>query len=103
MGESGAALWWKTVAADYNQTIADLGTSSGVPVIDVYSAFKDRVDCFADESHFNASGHVAAATFIADGLLPYLPWYRVGNREALGVGSLAHYQSDMARQRDHLP
>jgi len=43
-----------------------------VPIVDVYSFFKDRTDLFADESHFTAEGHQLAARIVFDHLRPLI-------------------------------
>lgn len=64
-GASSDPRFWKTFAPDYNQATLAIAAAEGVPVVDVYRAFRDRPDLFADESHFGVEGHRLAAEFIA--------------------------------------
>ena len=63
-GSSPNALWWKNFAAEYNAATMKLGIQETVPVIDVYSYFKDCEECFVDESHFTKKGMLIAADII---------------------------------------
>jgi lysophospholipase L1-like esterase len=61
IGSSPNALWWKNFAAEYNAATMKLAARENVPVIDVYSYFRNCEACFADESHFTEKGmHMAA-------------------------------------------
>ena len=66
-------LWWKNFGADYNRAAARVAEAEGVLLIDLYSFFKPREDLFADESHFTAPGHRAAAEIVRLHLQALLP------------------------------
>ena len=71
-GESPDPLWWKNLAPAYNATILDVGKRDGIPVIDVYSYFRDTPEYFSDESHFTQAGHRRMAEFVYEQLRPLL-------------------------------
>jgi len=66
-------FWWKNFAPEYIKATRQLGAASDVQVIDIYAHFKDREDCFADESHFTTEGHRLAAEIILEEIRPLLP------------------------------
>lgn len=66
-------LWWKNFGADYNRVTARVAAEAGVLLIDLYSFFKPREELFADESHFTAPGHRAAAEIVRLHLEALLP------------------------------
>ena len=72
VGESNHPLWWKNVGADYNTATVEVAIAQQAPVIDVYTAFRDRRGYFADESHFTREGHRLAAELILSELGPLL-------------------------------
>lgn len=72
IGESNQALWWKNVAADYNAATAEVAAAQHAPLIDLYTAFRDRRGYFADESHFTKEGHRLAAELILSQLAPLI-------------------------------
>lgn len=72
VGESNHPLWWKNVGADYNAATVEVASEQKAPVIDVYTAFRDRPAYFADESHFTREGHRLAAELILSQLAPLL-------------------------------
>lgn len=55
---------WKYYGDDYRQATIDVGRETETPVADIYEQFKDKVDLFADESHFTREGHQQAAAII---------------------------------------
>jgi len=67
------SMWWRRFAPLYYEATIEVAENSGVPLIDVYSYFKDKEDYFADESHFNEGGHRLAARFLYDQLSPIIP------------------------------
>jgi lysophospholipase L1-like esterase len=71
-GQIDGPYWWKNWGDDYNVATADVARQTGVPIVDVYSFFKDRTDLFADESHFTAEGHQLAARIVFDHLRPLI-------------------------------
>jgi lysophospholipase L1-like esterase len=71
-GESPDDLWWKNLAPAYNATTLDVGKRNGVPVIDVYSYFRDGREYFRDESHFTQAGHRKMAELVYERLQPLL-------------------------------
>ncbi|MCX6356107.1 MAG: SGNH/GDSL hydrolase family protein [Candidatus Aureabacteria bacterium] len=73
LGESVNTMWWKTYAPAYRDATIDIAKERGVPLIDLYSIFKSREDCFNDEAHFNEKGHREAARIIYERILPLLP------------------------------
>jgi lysophospholipase L1-like esterase len=72
IGKSPNKLWWKNFAPDYVKATIEVGKNHGVPVVDIYSYFKDKDQYFADESHFNEDGHRLAAKIIYDHIKPLL-------------------------------
>jgi lysophospholipase L1-like esterase len=64
VGESTDPASWKTFAPAYREATIDVGREAGVPVIDVYAAFKDHPDLFDDEAHFGVEGHRMAAELL---------------------------------------
>ena len=71
-GQIDNAYWWKNWGDDYNVVTAEVARDTDVPLVDVYSYFKDRTELFADESHFTAEGHELAADIIFDHLKPLI-------------------------------
>jgi lysophospholipase L1-like esterase len=69
--------WWKNFAYDYNAATVKVGTAKGIPVIDVYSYFKNRDEYFSDESHFTEAGHELAGRLVFTDLQPMLEASRV--------------------------
>jgi lysophospholipase L1-like esterase len=65
-------LWWKNFGPDYNAATVEVAEELGLPVIDLYSHFKDRGEFFHDESHFTRTGHLLAAEIIGERLRPVL-------------------------------
>ncbi len=63
---------WKHVAPDYNLATVEVGERLQVPVVDVFSFFKERDALFADESHFTEEGHRQAAAVVFEHLRPWL-------------------------------
>jgi lysophospholipase L1-like esterase len=72
VGSSDDPASWKTHAPAYNAATREIGRDEGVPVIDVYDAFRNRPDLFDDESHFGVEGHRVAAQMIHAELMKYL-------------------------------
>ncbi|MHC4455495.1 MAG: SGNH/GDSL hydrolase family protein [Planctomycetota bacterium] len=64
IGKSPNKIWWKNFAPLYNDATFEVGNRNFIPVIDIYSHFKDKKEYFIDESHFNEEGHRLAAEFI---------------------------------------
>ena len=64
IGKSSNPTWWKNFAPRYVEVTLEVGRRLNVPVVDVHSHFSKRPGLFADESHFNAAGHRAAAELI---------------------------------------
>lgn len=73
VGTSAQPLWWKNFAPAYNRATVAVADELDVPVIDLYTHFKDRDELFADESHFNVTGHRLAAALVIERLRPFLP------------------------------
>jgi len=63
-------MWWKNFAPEYVKATLEVGKNYDVPVIDMYTQFKDKEEYFADESHFNEKGHRLAAKIIYDQIKP---------------------------------
>jgi lysophospholipase L1-like esterase len=63
-GSSTDPASWKTFAPNYNAATIEIGREDGVPVIDVYAAFKEHPDVFDDEAHFGVAGHRMAAELL---------------------------------------
>jgi len=72
IGESSNELWWKNYAPNYVKATIQVGTDYNIPVIDVYSQFKDKNEYFVDESHFNEKGHRSLARIIYNKVEPYI-------------------------------
>jgi lysophospholipase L1-like esterase len=72
VGESNHPLWWKNVGADYNAATVEVAAAQDAPVIDIYTAFRDRRGFFTDESHFTKEGHRLAAELVFSQLAPLL-------------------------------
>ena len=68
IGKSPNAFWWKNFAPKYNAATIELAKDNDVPVIDIYSYFKDKMDFFSDESHFNQRGHRYMAKIIYENI-----------------------------------
>ena len=64
VGESSDPASWKTFAPAYREATIEVGQEAGVPVIDVYTVFKDHPDVFDDEAHFGVKGHRMAAELL---------------------------------------
>jgi lysophospholipase L1-like esterase len=64
VGASTDPASWKTLAPAYNAATIEVGRENDVPVIDVYTAFKDQPDVFDDEAHFGVKGHRLAAELL---------------------------------------
>jgi lysophospholipase L1-like esterase len=71
-GSTTDPRWWKTHAPAYNAVTLETGRAAGIPVVDVYGAFRDTPQYFDDESHFGAEGHQRAAALIYDAIKPLL-------------------------------
>lgn len=63
---------WKSLGPDYNQITREVGAETGVPVVDLYKAFKRRPVLFEDESHFTREGHWEAARYVFSEIQPLL-------------------------------
>jgi hypothetical protein len=66
-------LWWKYFAPDYNSSTIQIAKREGIPVIDVYTYFKDKELYFEDESHFSRMGHMVASVIIYESIFSSLP------------------------------
>ena len=55
---------------DIDAATLNIAREEGVPVIDVYAAFRDRPALFDDESHFGVEGHRLAAELVFEAALP---------------------------------
>lgn len=64
VGENHDPLWWKNFGPQYNAATVQVAEQESVPVIDIYTLFKDDESYFADESHFTGAGHERAARLI---------------------------------------
>lgn len=73
IGASPDGLWWKNFAPAYNALTLEIGRENRVMAIDVHDYFKDKKECFADDSHFNEKGHRLAAGIIRDNIEPLVP------------------------------
>jgi lysophospholipase L1-like esterase len=63
---------WKQFGSDYNEATVRVAEREDVPLIDVYSFFKDRDRYFGDESHFTEDGHRLAAGIVFERLEPLM-------------------------------
>ncbi|HVN24644.1 MAG TPA: SGNH/GDSL hydrolase family protein [Syntrophorhabdales bacterium] len=72
LGESADKLSWKHYAPDYREATIAVAGDYNVPVIDLYSYFKDQDQYFMDDGHFNEKGHRLAAKVIYDQIQPLL-------------------------------
>jgi lysophospholipase L1-like esterase len=66
------AMSWKSFAHEYNTVTAEVAASLELPVVDLYTHFKDRDALFTDESHFNPEGHRLAAEIVYQRIQPFL-------------------------------
>lgn len=73
IGDSPDELWWKNYAPAYKRATFEIAESTGIPVVDVYTYFKDKEIYFVDESHFNKMGHMIAAALIYENISSTLP------------------------------
>jgi len=78
-GPSPSPWWWKNFAGDYNKSTLDVGRDAGVPVVDVYSQFKDCTDCFVDEAHFTEKGLKQMAELIYQTVRGYVTSQAIGS------------------------
>ncbi len=75
-GTSPDKSWWKNFAPGYVAATIEIGRDKrdkGVSVVDLYSEFKDRPECFLDEAHFTKQGHRVAARILCQQIRPLLP------------------------------
>ncbi len=63
---------WKHFGPSYNLATARVAERLKVPLIDIYSFFKEMDELFADESHFTDEGHRRAAAIVFEHLRPFL-------------------------------
>ncbi|MGH9460835.1 MAG: SGNH/GDSL hydrolase family protein [Vicinamibacteria bacterium] len=66
------AMGWKSFAHEYNAVTAEVAASLDLPLVDLYTHFKDREDVFTDESHFNPEGHRLAAQIVYQRIQPFI-------------------------------
>jgi lysophospholipase L1-like esterase len=78
-GSSPDPSWWKNTAPAYNRATIEVGTRTGVPVIDAYAYFEKYPEYFADESHFTEAGHRRMADLVLEQIEP-LPIVRTSLR-----------------------
>jgi len=67
-GPSPTQWWWKNFAHEYNDATIATGAQAGVPVVDIYTYFKDCSDCFVDEAHFTEKALRQMATLIYEAI-----------------------------------
>ena len=72
-GPSPTPWWWKNFAHEYNDATIATGAQTDVPVVDIYTYFKDCTDCFVDEAHFTEIGLRQMATLIYEAIRRDLP------------------------------
>jgi lysophospholipase L1-like esterase len=63
---------WKSFAHDYNAATADVAAKHRLPLVDLYTYFKDRETLFEDESHFTGEGHELAASIVYRHIQPLI-------------------------------
>ncbi len=83
LGGSSDPGSWKSLAPRYREATVEAAAEAGVPLVDLYEAFRERSALFADESHFTALGHRMAAKRVYDAVAPL-----VAERAGLDPGSL---------------
>jgi lysophospholipase L1-like esterase len=74
---------WKSYAHDYNAATADVAAKYGLPLVDLYTYFKDRESLFDDESHFNSEGHELAAAIVYRHIQPLIRRSSAGGGERI--------------------
>ena len=72
IGESPDRFYWKNFGLDYNAATIKVAKDNSVPVIDVYSYFRNKEEYFIDECHFSKAGHDEAAKLIYEKIKIYL-------------------------------
>jgi len=72
-GPPDEELSWKNFAPGYVAATIEIGRNKRVRVVDLYSEFQDRPECFLDEAHFNKQGHRVAARILCEQIRPLLP------------------------------
>jgi lysophospholipase L1-like esterase len=72
MGPMPRLTRWKSFGHDYNAATAEVAEELEVPLVDLYTHFKDRENFFADESHFTDEGHELAAEIVLEHLQPWV-------------------------------
>jgi lysophospholipase L1-like esterase len=70
VGPPESAASWRAAAPDYNAATVEVANELGLPVVDLYTMFRNREPLFADESHFTPEGHRVAAGLVGDALRP---------------------------------
>ncbi len=61
IGAIRGPMLWKNFARDYAVATAEVAAAESVPLIDIYSVFREQEELFEDESHFTEEGHRRAA------------------------------------------
>lgn len=71
-GKMPPVFRWKSFAHEYNAMTAEVAARLDLPLVDLYTRFKDRDELFVDESHFNPDGHRLAAQIVFERIQPFL-------------------------------
>ena len=71
-GKLPPVVRWKNFAHDYNAMTAEVAESLHLPLVDLFTRFKDLDELFDDESHFNPEGHRLAAEIVYQRIQPLL-------------------------------
>ncbi len=71
-GNMPPVIRWKSFAHEYNAMTAEVAKRLDLPLVDLYTHFRDRDELFVDESHFNPEGHRLAAQIVHQHIQPFV-------------------------------
>ncbi len=91
-GKLPQVVRWKSFAHDYNAMTAEVAESLELPLVDLFTRFKDLDELFDDESHFNPQGHRLAAEIVYQRIQPLI--------RGSGLGECLHSVQSDARPDD---
>ncbi len=63
---------WKSFGHAYNAMTAEVAERLDLPLVDLYTHFRERDELFVDDSHFNPEGHRLAAQIVYERIQPFL-------------------------------
>lgn len=73
IGNPPDELNWLNFAPHYNKVVTEVAEREKVPMVDIYSYFKDKPTHFIDDSHFTRAGHKIAAILIYEKISSLIP------------------------------